>query len=221
MFGFEKLKPDVFFIQEYSALLLSELRKSNQYVVTDPKEDSLILINKHSFSKFQDFSEISKEINSEQQKNFRWAESVAFTGADNFIFACVHLSSSADKNKGQIENLKSDLLRLKEYLPKYEIVVGGDLNSFLATDERFGKVFHLYPRYEWEFTTLKKRTYSQAQFHKAELEVKESKDRIISTNNIQFGEVTYFTGEKADDKTYLPSHDHPYDHLLCYAEIQR
>lgn len=146
---------------------------------------------------------------------------MAFAGADNFIFACVHLSSSADKNKVQIENLKSDLLRLKEYLPKYQIIVGGDLNSFLQTDEKFGKVFHLYPRYEFEFTTLKKRTTSQAQYHKAELEVKESKDRIISTNNIAFGSVTYFTGEKADDKTYLPSHDHPYDHLVVFSEIQR
>lgn len=56
MVGFQRLKPDVFFIQEYSALLLNELRKSDQYVVTDPKEDSLILINKHSFTKLQDFS---------------------------------------------------------------------------------------------------------------------------------------------------------------------
>lgn len=134
MQGFERLKPDVFFIQEYSVLLLNELKKSDQYIVTDPKEDSLIVLNKHSFAKLQDFSEISKEINSEQQKNFRWAESIAFAGADNFIFACVHLSSNAEKNKVQIENLKNDLLRLKEYLPKYQIIVGGDLNSFLQTD---------------------------------------------------------------------------------------
>lgn len=73
MIGFQKLKPDVFFIQEYSTLLLNELKKIDQYVVTDPKEDSLILINKNSFTKFQDFKEICKEINSEQQKNFRWA----------------------------------------------------------------------------------------------------------------------------------------------------
>lgn len=63
MAGFKELKPDVFFVQEYSQLLLSELRKSNQYIVTDPKEDSLILLNRDSFSKFQDFSEIYKEIN--------------------------------------------------------------------------------------------------------------------------------------------------------------
>lgn len=78
-----------------------------------------MLLNKDSFTKFQDFSEISKEINEEQKKSFRWAESVAFAGADNYIFACVHLSSNEEKNKAQIENLKGDLLRLKEYLPKY------------------------------------------------------------------------------------------------------
>ena len=45
----------------------------------------------------------------------------------------------------------------------------------------------MYPRYDFEFTTLKKRTYSQAQFHKAEKIIKESKDRIISTSNIESG----------------------------------
>jgi hypothetical protein len=79
----------------------------------------------------------------------------------------------------------------------------------------------MYPRDEKQFTTLKRRTYSQAQFHKAEKEVKESKDRIICTKKIISGEICYFSGEKADEKYYLPSHEHPYDHLLCYAKISR
>jgi hypothetical protein len=79
----------------------------------------------------------------------------------------------------------------------------------------------MYPVYEWQFTTLKKRTYSQAQYHKAEIEIKESKDRIISTLNIEYGEVRYLSGGKASDKSYLPSNDHPYDHLLCVARISK
>lgn len=79
----------------------------------------------------------------------------------------------------------------------------------------------MFPLYEWNFTTLKKRTYTQAQFHKAEKEVKESKDRIISSCNIEYGEVMYLGGGKADEKSYLPSHDHPYDHLLCCARITK
>uniref|UniRef100_A0A1J3DTK8 Uncharacterized protein n=1 Tax=Noccaea caerulescens TaxID=107243 RepID=A0A1J3DTK8_NOCCA len=74
---------------------------------------------------------------------------------------------------------------MKKYLPKYEIIVGGDLNSFMQSDPVFGANFHLFPRYEYNFTTLKKRTYAQAQFHKADKEIKESKDRIISTINIE------------------------------------
>lgn len=71
-------------------------------------------------------------IDSEQQKNFGWAQSVAFTIADNFVFACIHLSSNEQKNREQMKNLKNDLLKLKQSLPpKYEIVVGGDFNSFL------------------------------------------------------------------------------------------
>lgn len=38
MNGLENINPDVFFIQEYSKLLLNELRKNNKYHVTvDPK----------------------------------------------------------------------------------------------------------------------------------------------------------------------------------------
>ncbi len=89
------MRPDVFFIQEYSKLLLDRLKGLPDHeVVTDPKEDSLVLINKNSFSKFQDFSQICKEINEDQKNGLRWAESVALTGADNYIFACVHLSSN-------------------------------------------------------------------------------------------------------------------------------
>jgi hypothetical protein len=68
---------------------------------------------------------------------------------------------------------------------------------------------------------LKKRTYSQAQYHKAEIEIKESKDCIISTLNIEYGDVSYLSGGKASNKSYLPSHDHPYDHLLCVARISK
>ena len=36
--GFNKLNPDVFFIQEFSALLLEEIKKSNQYFAVDPRD---------------------------------------------------------------------------------------------------------------------------------------------------------------------------------------
>lgn len=108
-------------------------------------------------------------------------------GADNYVFACVHLSSQEEKNSQQVANLKADLLKMRESLPLHHIIIGGDINSFFQPDSKFTPKYFLFPRYEWDFTTLKKRTYSQSQFHKAEKEVKESKDRIISTLNIEYG----------------------------------
>ena len=54
----------------------------------------MVLLKKKTFTKIVEYKEIIKEINEAQQKNFRWAESVAFAGADNYIFICVHLSSN-------------------------------------------------------------------------------------------------------------------------------
>jgi hypothetical protein len=92
----------------------------------------------------------------------------------------------------------------------------------LAPDEIMSSQFRFFPQNEEQFTTIKKRTFTQAQFHKAELEVKESKDRIITTEVIEHGEVAYMGGEgKVDPHAYLPSNAHPYDHLLCVAAIRR
>ena len=54
-------------------------------------------------------------------------------------------------------------------------------------------------------TTVKKRTSTQAQFHKAEKEVRESKDKIISTMKIIGGGVSYITGEVPSDKNLVPT----------------
>ena len=42
-----------------------------------------------------------------------------------------HLSSKAERNKEQIEELKAGILELKEKVPDHEIIVAGDLNSYL------------------------------------------------------------------------------------------
>jgi hypothetical protein len=71
------------------------------------------LLNKNSFSKFHDFTEITKDID-EDQKILRWAESAAIAGADNYMFVCVHLSSNKAKNKTQILALQAYLIQLKD-----------------------------------------------------------------------------------------------------------
>ena len=68
---------------------------------------------------------------------------------------------------------------------------------------------------------MKKRTYLQPQFNKAEKEIKESKDRIITSGRIIKAEIRYIGGEKADGKSYLPTNEHPFDHLLCQVTIER
>ena len=58
------LKPDVFFIQEYSERLLRELQLNNKFDITiDPKQDSLVLLNKQSFGKIREFKEVTAQIN--------------------------------------------------------------------------------------------------------------------------------------------------------------
>ena len=93
------------------------------------------------------------------------------------------------------------------------------MNSFLQVDGELSSSFQAFPEKEAEFTTLKKRTYLQPQFHKAEEEVKESKDRIITSGKIKEGQITYIGGEKVDGNSYLPSNEHPFDHLLCQVTI--
>lgn len=66
-------------------------------------------------------------------------------------------------------------------------MVAGDLNSFV----KFNAPIFSYPEIEEQFTTLKKRTASQAQFHKAEKEVKESKDKIISSLPLSKLKITF------------------------------
>jgi len=44
-------------------------------------------------------------------------------------------------------------------------------------------------------TTIKKRTFTQGQFNKADKIVKESKDKIITTLKILKGKVSYISGQ--------------------------
>jgi hypothetical protein len=63
-------------------------------------------------------------------------------------------------------------MKLRATLPRYELIIGGDINSFMPTDPLFATNFDLYPRYDFDFTTLKKRTFAQAQYNKGGKEVK-------------------------------------------------
>lgn len=78
-------------------------------------------------------------------KSLNWAERSGIALLDKYIIVNAHLSSKADKNRIQIDELKKALIELKNNHPNNHIIVGGDLNSFLGNDEAFEKDFSFYP----------------------------------------------------------------------------
>lgn len=69
-----KLKVDILFIQEYSSVLLAELSKNKDlYIEKDPREDSLVVLNRNHFKVIDNCEKAKKIINEEQEKYFRWA----------------------------------------------------------------------------------------------------------------------------------------------------
>jgi len=70
-------------------------------------------------------------------------------------------------------------------------------------------------------TTVKKRTYTQGQFNKAEKIIYDSKDKIISNLKIKEGKISYITGAKPDNQNFVPSNEHPFDHFVVVTELER
>ena len=111
--------------------------------------------------------------------------------------------------------MKQGVIKLKEKSPEYEVIVAGDLNSFLPP---FSEAFHIFPEKETEMTTVKKRTFTQGQFNKADKVVRESKDKVISTLKISEGKISYITGAEPSNQNLVPTDEHPFDHfvIVCY-----
>ena len=50
---------------------------------------------------------------------------------DDIIFICVHLSSKAEKNKKELDELKEVIKILRSRFPGSELIIGGDTNVFV------------------------------------------------------------------------------------------
>lgn len=78
------------------------------------------------------------------------------------------------------------LRAIKATHPLLKIVLGMDSNHFLETQNLFNEegqqIFFIKPDVNDKPTTIKKRTFMQAQLKKAGLAVKEVKDHIATTN---------------------------------------
>jgi hypothetical protein len=70
-------------------------------------------------------------------------------------------------------------------------------------------------------TTIKKRTFTQGQFNKADKIVCESKDKIISTLKIVDGRTSYITGKKPSKDNLVPTDEHPFDHFVLVTNLEK
>ena len=94
-----------------------------------------------------------------------WSDRTSFMIIDKIIFINAHLNSKADKNKQQVDIMKQAVSQLKKKMKGYEIVLGGDLNSYV---DPFSSEFNFFPEKNDQMTTVKKRTFTQGQYHKAD-----------------------------------------------------
>ena len=62
---------------------------------------------------------------------------------------------------------------------------------------------------------------TQGQFHKGNLVVAESKDKIMSTLPLSGGSIRYITNEEVQEKALIPTDKHPFDHFVLVAYIQK
>lgn len=68
-------------------------------------------------------------------------------------------------------------------------------------------------------TTVKKRSFMQAQYKKAGVAVSEVKDHIVTTHTILESSIEKINGEESTDEL-LPNDTHPYDHYVVKAIIK-
>lgn len=137
---------------------------------------------------------------------------------DSYIIISSHLGSKDYENVVHVKELKQALPELKAKFPKMDIILAGDLNSFL---EPFASEFNLFPNNKDTITTVKKRTFTQGQYSKADKTVKESKDKIITTLNILKGKVSYISGQEPSKETLVPTDDHPFDHFVVVGYLEK
>ena len=80
------------------------------------------------------------------------------------------------------------LKEIKKDHPLLRIVVGMDANHFLDKtnfmNEKQNPVFFMTPEVPEKPTTIKQRSFMQAQFKKAGIAVSEVKDHIVTTSKI-------------------------------------
>ena len=98
-----------------------------------------------------------------------------------YLLVSSHFTSSKEGYLRQEEYLFKVINYMLDYYEKedFKVVVGMDANHFIASPKLNCKNY-IVPRDPSESTTIKKRSYIQAQLHKADQCVNEVKDHIVS-----------------------------------------
>jgi hypothetical protein len=98
-----------------------------------------------------------------------------------------------------------------------------DANHFVETanlmNDEGQQIFFVKPDIQDKPTTIKKRTFMQAQLKKAGVAVAEVKDCIATTNQIVDARIEKINGEESTDEL-LPNDTHPYDHYIVRSVIK-
>lgn len=100
----------------------------------------------------------------------------------------------------------------------FHLVAGMDSNHFLR-NFKLNRHIHKVPNTIHQSTSIKKRSFIQAQLHKADLLVNEVKDHIITTLPIESSWLEVIDGNDSKQEL-LPCEKHPYDHFVVKAKLK-
>jgi hypothetical protein len=121
-----------------------------------------------------------------------------------YLLVSAHFKSSAPTfNEQEDELMKVLNLTIDYYADEsalkqpLKIIVGVDANHFLTKAKNIKAKTYQYPTKEQDFTTHKKRSYIQAQLKKADKDINEVKDHILTTCPIKEHYVSLINGCKS------------------------
>jgi regulation of enolase protein 1 (concanavalin A-like superfamily) len=107
---------------------------------------------------------------------------------------------------------------LKEQGGAFTVIVGIDANHHIQEFDLPTRQVYVVPVRNSKTTTVKKRSFIQAQIDKAGLMVSDTKDHIITTCEITDYRIELVNGKQSRWEL-LPSDAHPYDHYIVRADL--
>jgi sugar diacid utilization regulator len=116
--------------------------------------------------------------------------------------------------------LQIGLNRLFEYyknVEHFQVISGMDANHFIES-LNLTRPVTIVPSNPDHSTSIKKRSYIQAQLKKADVAINEVKDHIVTTLKVSNHWRALVNAEEANN-LLLPNDQHPYDHLIVAAVL--